>query len=202
MDPKRTVRDGYDAIVADYAEARTEGGRGTELVADLARGLPVGALVLDAGCGGDGPATTELDREHEVVGLDVSRMQLDRLRDHVRGVSPLQGDLTDLPFRDGQFDGLVSAHAVIHVPRAQHGTVLREFHRVLRPGGEALIVLGTEAWEGRNPDWLDTGEEMFWSFYGSERSLELVVDAGFELQIAETVDDALGGDFLFVRASA
>lgn len=202
MDPKRTVRDGYDAIAADYADARTEGGRGAELAAALARDLPDGALVLDAGCGSGGPATVELAFEHDVVGLDAARGQLDHLRRRHPGVRPVLGDLTDLPFPDGAFDALVSTHAVIHVPRERHGDVLREFHRVLRPGGDALVVLGTEAWEGRNPDWLDTGVEMFWSFHGSERSLELVVDAGFDLWLAETVTDELGGEFLFVRASA
>lgn len=202
MDPKRTVRDGYDAIAADYADARTVGGRGAELAASLANALPEGALVLDAGCGSGGPATVELDFEHDVVGLDASRGQVDHLRRHLPGVRPVLGDLTDLPFPDGAFDALVSTYAVIHVPRERHGDVLREFHRVLRPGGDALVVLGTEAWEGRNPDWLDTGVEMFWSFHDAERSLELVVDAGFDLRLAETVNDELGGDFLFVRASA
>lgn len=202
MDPKRTVRDGYDAIAADYAEARTDGGRGASLAAGLANDLAPGARVLDAGCGSGGPATVELDADHEVVGLDISGGQLEHLERGLPAVAPAQGDMTHLPFADGAFDGLVSSHAVIHIPRDQHASVFSEFRRVLRPDGEALAVVGSEPWEGRNPDWLDTGEEMFWSFYGAERNLELLRAAGFSVERTELVDDELGGEFLFVRVVA
>ncbi|WP_255150766.1 class I SAM-dependent methyltransferase [Halorarius halobius] len=201
MDEKRTVRDGYDAIADDYAAQRTLDGRGTDLVRAFAADLPEGR-VLDAGCGGGVPASAVLAERHDVVGMDLSAEQLGHLRENVPAAAPVAGDLTDLPFSAGAFDGLASLFAVIHVPRERHGDVFAEFNRVLRPGGEALVVVGSDAWEGRNPDWLDTGTEMFWSFYGPERNRDLLRDAGFTVEREELVNDELGGDFLFVRVTA
>lgn len=200
MDRKRTVKDGYDAIAAEYAEERSMAGRGTELVRQFAGDLHGGSRVLDAGCGSGVPATRVLARDHEVVGLDLSGEQLRLLEGNVPAARPVEGDLTRLPFDADAFDGLVSYFAVIHVPREEHADVFAEFERVLRPGGELLVVVGSEAWEGHNPDWLDTGTGMAWSFYGADRNRELLRDAGFELAWDELVGDELGGDFLFVRA--
>lgn len=138
--------EGYDAIAADYAAERTDGGRLADLAAAMAADLPAGARVLAAGCGSGGPATVELTAaDREVVGLDLSRGQLALLGDAAPTVRPVQGDLTGLPFATGAFDGLASAHAVIHVPRERHDAVFAEFARVLRPGSEALVVVGNEA---------------------------------------------------------
>jgi ubiquinone/menaquinone biosynthesis C-methylase UbiE len=194
------VRAGYDDIAATYDGQRTAGGRGRELVADLAADLDSGSRVLDAGCGAGRPVAETLADRHRVVGLDLSRGMLDRARSNVPVVRSVQGDLAALPFPDGAFDALVSYYAVIHVPREHHAEVFAEFARVLRPGGEALVVVGTEPWEGRNPDWLDAGVEMRWSFWGADRNRELLRAAGLPPVEAEVVDDELGGAFLHVRA--
>ncbi len=91
------------------------------------------------------------------------------------------------------FDAIVSLHAVIHVPRAEHAAVFAEFERVLEPGGRLLTALGNERWEGNNEDWLETGTEMAWSFHGRKRNRELLAEAGFSVTDVETVDDELGG---------
>jgi SAM-dependent methyltransferase len=51
------------------------------------------------------------------------------------------GDMTALPFPDGSFDGAISSFAIDHLPRAQRGEALREAARVLRPGGELLLII-------------------------------------------------------------
>lgn len=202
MTRKHTVRDGYDSISEAYLAERRPDGRERELVESFATTLPGGARVLDAGCGAGVPVTATLVDRHEVVGLDASAAQLTLARDHVSVARLVRGDLERLPFADGAFDGLASCHAVIHVPRERHGDVLREFHRVLRSGGRLLVTLGIDPWEGTNPDWLDAGTEMFWSYHGRERNLELLAAAGFTVERETVVDDELGGEWLFVRAVA
>lgn len=202
MDRKRTVRRGYDAIAEEYLAERSAGDRERELVEEFAAALPAGARVLDAGCGAGVPATAALlAAGHRVVGLDASREQLRLAGERVPAAARVQGDLAGLPFREEAFDGLVAYHSIIHVPREEHGRVLGEFARVLRPGGRLLVTTGVEPWEGTNPDWLDAGAEMVWSFHGRERSLELLTETGFDVEDEAVVGDEMGGgEWLFVRA--
>lgn len=51
----------------------------------------------------------------------------------------VQADLTALPFRDDTVDGLLCEMVLEHVPDAE--AAIREFHRVLRPGGHAFIAV-------------------------------------------------------------
>src|SRR5579884_2372054 len=66
---------GYEAIAARYIAGRgsSEGGVGASVVAEWARGLPVGSTVLDLGCGTGLPVSKLLiDRGLKVHGVDAS----------------------------------------------------------------------------------------------------------------------------------
>ncbi len=199
---RNAVREGYDDLAAAYAEGRSHDSPGVELVEAFAADLPAGSRILDAGCGAGEPVAARLADDHEVVCLDASREQLRLAAESGVDAALCQGDLAALPFRDACFDAVVALYSVIHVPRDQHAAVFEGFHRVLGPGGRALVVSGTEAWEGENPDWLDEGTAMRWSFHGPETTRRLLRDAGFGIEAETTVDDELGGAFLWYRIRA
>ena len=52
-----------------------------------------------------------------------------------------RGDMLSLPFDADAFDGIVSAYAIDHLGRAGAAKALAEAHRVLKPGGDCLIML-------------------------------------------------------------
>ena len=75
-------------------------------------------------------------------------------------------DMRKLPFNSGEFDAVVSAYAMDHVNRAGSDQAIAEVARVLKPGGEFLLmVVGEEPWSkfafgplvkhggARPPDW-------------------------------------------------
>ncbi len=110
----------------------------------VARYLPQeGDLLLDAG---SGPIQYpeyllySAGFRHRVC-LDLSRQALlearERIGDHGWFV---MGDVADLPFREGSFEGVVSLHTVHHLPLAEHEDAFRGFHRVLKPGGRSAVV--------------------------------------------------------------
>lgn len=202
VDFRRAVRDGYDDLADAYAERRSEGdAAGLALLDDLLDGLDTGARLLDVGCGGGDPFLARVAATDgvDVVGFDVSHEQVRRAAAHAPSV---QGDMTSLPFTDASFDALTAFYSVIHVPKETHADVYREFHRILRAEGSLLVTSGSAAWEGENPDWLDSGTEMRWSFPGPETTRRHLSDAGFDVERVDELDDSLGGTFCHFRARA
>ena len=80
--------------------------------------------------------------EAEVVGLDFAPGMLRRARKKAAraGVklSWVEGDALAMPFPDGSFDALTVAFGFRNF--ANYETGLREFYRVLAPGGRAVIL--------------------------------------------------------------
>ena len=99
--------------------------------------LPVGARLLDIGCGTGGSAQI-LSRHGEAVGLDRElrsfRLSMDRPYRH-RVVSGAE----TLPFADASFDAVVALDVIEHLDDDLGAA--REIRRILKPGGAAVIFV-------------------------------------------------------------
>jgi SAM-dependent methyltransferase len=57
------------------------------------------------------------------------------------------GDMRELPFKDGEFDGALSVAAMDHLRREEIPRALSETQRILKPGGEFLFVtINSDFW--------------------------------------------------------
>jgi SAM-dependent methyltransferase len=93
--------------------------------------------VLEVGCGwGELAEWIARDTGAEVVAVDLSSRMVELARE--RGVDARVADVQQLPFADGEFDLVVAAWMLYHVPDLDRG--LRELARVLRPGGGLVAV--------------------------------------------------------------
>ncbi len=109
---------------------------------DLTVGLPDGARVLEV-APGPGYLAIEMARlrRFQVAGLDISRTFVEIATENARqaGVTVAfrQGDAARMPFESESFDLVVcqAAFKNFTLPRS----ALAEMHRVLRPGGMAVI---------------------------------------------------------------
>ncbi len=107
----------------------------------VAAGDLAGARVLDVGCG-TGILTTRLRTElgaDVVAGCDFSFGMLEQAFERTRDVAWMQGDALRLPVRDAAVDAIVCTEAFHWFP--DHDAALREFRRVLAPGGRLLVAL-------------------------------------------------------------
>jgi ubiquinone/menaquinone biosynthesis C-methylase UbiE len=97
--------------------------------------------ILDVGCGtGDLTARLRAELRTEVVaGCDFSAGMLEQAQARTNSVRWLQGDATKLPFASAEFDAVVSTEAFHWFPDPE--AALREFNRVLEPGGRVLVAL-------------------------------------------------------------
>lgn len=112
----------------------------------LARLLPVGpARVLDAGCGTGGliKALHAANPAWRATGLDFMPLACALARERT-GAEIVQGSIMELPFADGSFDAVVSADVVCQVEDG--ALALREFARVVRPGGVVLVNVPAFRW--------------------------------------------------------
>jgi SAM-dependent methyltransferase len=119
------VRSGYERCARDYATTRDQF-RNTKHLEDLARRLPDGACVLDLGCGSGRPVDAFLlERGFDVTGVDVSGEQIRLARETLPAGTFMQGDMSDVAFPAATFDAVVSFYAIFHIPREEHGGLLR-----------------------------------------------------------------------------
>ena len=94
-------------------------------IADFARKLPAGALVLDAGAG-DQPYRHHFTHCH-YESADFEAVE----KRYVP--STYVCDLTRIPVEDHRFDAILFSQVMEHLPDPL--AVLKELHRVLKPGG-------------------------------------------------------------------
>jgi SAM-dependent methyltransferase len=57
------------------------------------------------------------------------------------------GDMRELPFADGEFDAVVSSYAIDHLRRNERPKAIAEVARVLKPGGEFLLLIIQVDWK-------------------------------------------------------
>jgi demethylmenaquinone methyltransferase/2-methoxy-6-polyprenyl-1,4-benzoquinol methylase len=110
-------------------------------------GVKPGERVLDVACGtGDLAEIFAASPAGEVVGLDFTTEMLAIARGrharlpphHAEKLRYVEGDALDLPFPDASFDVVSIAFGIRNVADPAHA--LRQFARVLRPGGRLVIL--------------------------------------------------------------
>ena len=199
MDNKELVKAGYNTISDAYLASRTKDSEDVRLLDELVQRLPRGARILDAGCGAGVPVTRLLSEYFQVVGVDFAEAQIQLARQLVPGAQFVCQDITDLTFAEATFDAICSYYTIIHIPREAHAALFRQFYRLLKPSGLALLCLGAEDLDDDIvEDYL--GARMYWSHYDVETNLDLIVASGFEVIWSRIVADATspGPGHLFV----
>ena len=135
----RAVRSMFDAIAPRYDlvnRVMTFGmDRGWRKRAVDALRLPQGSLVVDVACG-TGDFCRELERRgSRSVGMDLS---LGMLREARTDAPLVQADGLRMPLADGSVDGITCGFALRNV--SDVAELIREFARVLRPGGRISLL--------------------------------------------------------------
>lgn len=100
--------------------------------------------ILDAGCG-TGSTLQYLEEYGRTVGIDLAPQALGFSRK--RGHQHLcRANILELPFGDATFDLVTSFDVMSMVGADQQSIAVREFSRVLRPGGHLLLRLPAYRW--------------------------------------------------------
>lgn len=137
--------------------------------------------IADIGCG-TGILTSRIQREllpEAIYGVDASEGMLAQARKRSTTVEWLHSSAEHLPFEDGALDAVVTTSAFHFF---DHPAALREFHRVLTPGGLVAIATAHPSGPTARPFQQLTRSPKFPAHAPSPRETrKLVEDAGFEI---------------------
>ena len=107
-------------------------------------GIKSGMKLLDVACGTGVVALTAAREGAEVEGVDITPELVSRAKENseIMGLkaSFIEGDAELLPFKENQFDAIVSQYGHMFAPRP--AVVTSEMARVLKPGG----ILAFSTW--------------------------------------------------------
>ena len=118
--------------------------------AAIAAAERIGGRILEVGVG-TGISLPHYSKDCRLCGVDISASMLSKAQERVAelGLSHVEGlwvmDAEQLSFPDNSFDVVVAQYVITTVPNPE--ATLDEFARVLKPGGEIVLVsrVGAEA---------------------------------------------------------
>jgi ubiquinone/menaquinone biosynthesis C-methylase UbiE len=108
-----------------------------------------GCRTLEIGAGLGEHLNWENRAEQEYHLLDLRQELCDLIKQRFPGAHAYVGDCQERqPFEDGYFDRIIAIHVLEHLPDLPRA--LREFRRLLKPGGKLSVVIPCEgAWAHR-----------------------------------------------------
>ena len=150
--------------------------------------------LLNVGCA-HGPDFIPFKNSFELHGIDFSERMLQLARKYADkfkfSVNLVEADARNLPYADNSFDRAIAVATFHHIEENEERLrALKEFQRVLKPGGEAFITVWNR-WQPRF--WLKTRNVLV-PWYSKDKTLyryyylfsyrkleELTRKAGFEV---------------------
>ncbi len=114
-------------------------------------GLQAGERILDMGCGAGRHSFEAYRRGADVIAFDQDADELAKVREWFTAMAEAgevppgasadvkEGDALALPFADGEFDRVIAAEVLEHIPADIQA--IAELARVLRPGGTMAVTV-------------------------------------------------------------
>ncbi|KKW13768.1 MAG: hypothetical protein A2898_01960 [Candidatus Kerfeldbacteria bacterium RIFCSPLOWO2_01_FULL_48_11] len=189
----------YEKIADDYHVDHAADTWDDDFIQIFSRMVGKGAKVLDLGCGPGIETKKLVEKGLSVYGLDLSEKLLDIAKKDNPTVEFTQGDMRQLPYADGQFDGVFAKASLLHIKKDDIDQVLSEIRRVLRPKGifHAAVKQGEGEKEETEDDY-GYSYKRFFSYWQPEEFKRLLTERGFNI----TNSDILKRSFTWIRIIA
>ena len=149
--------------------------------------------LLEVACGGGRFLKDYASHVHSVAGIDLSQVQTRiakrRLKDRIAAGTAqiVQGDASRLPWDDDRFSVATSMGSFIGFPKPLE--TLKEVHRVLHPGGKAVISIEFNAEDGKDHS-KEIEKHGMW-IWTEDEVRGMMKDAGFA-DVVITYDSGFG----------
>ena len=142
--PSRSLPPKFAGEPTDLALEERVGERRSRHFLRFLRGVGQPGKLLDVGCGYGFFLKLAQDAGWEAIGVDVDPQAVTYAKNRLQ-VNALEGDLRELHFPAGSFDLVTAWNALDFVPDPLD--LLKEVHRVLKPGGSIFIRTPNATWQ-------------------------------------------------------
>lgn len=169
----------YDDVAAKYNEEyclKEE----SDIVKEFLHFLKKGDRVLDVACGPGNITNFFARRGVKIEGVDLSSGMLAIARKNHPKIKFRKMDMRKLNYADKSFDALLCSYALYHLTKKQALTALKEFNRVLKPGGTLMLIVQEGSGEGMVADTLKPGTKIFINRMSEAELKRLFKKIGFE----------------------
>ncbi len=125
----KIVEDGYNQIADIYHSLRlAKKDLNYQYFDNLFHLFPDSGKLLDLGCGSGQPLTAYFaDKGFDVTGVDLSREMIEIAKTQIPEGRFFVSDMVECQFDREEFDVIVSAFAIIHVPQERQLTLFKKF---------------------------------------------------------------------------
>ena len=202
------LQNSYDDIATQWhSNFRGQGyvDRTLGYVDRILEGLPVGAKVLDLGCGtGDPIARHIVELGFTVVGIDQSNELLKIAKTVVPEARLIHGDMVGTEFAE-TFSAAVAWDSIFHVERKYHSAVYRKLANALELGGRLLLSVGGSDSDDADVEGFTSemfGRTFFYSGYTPNLARKLLEAEGFEVEVWEVDDPSSRGHIAVIARKA
>ena len=180
------LKDTYNKIAGDwYKDHKSDDWWvvGTDKFISL---LKPGDQVLDVGCGAGVKSKYLHDRGLNVTGIDFSEKFIDIARRDVPSAKFEVLDMKNVAELEQEFDGIFAQASLLHIPKNEAGTVIKNLASKLKPQGVIYIAV-KEIYPGDSDEKIleenDYGYsyERFFSFYTMAELEEYLIGNGMKI---------------------
>jgi ubiquinone/menaquinone biosynthesis C-methylase UbiE len=142
--------------------------------------VPKGSVVLDAGCAAGRDCGLLSSNGYKVTGVDLSKNLLAIAKRENPDLHFELGDIRAMPFGDTSFDAIWANAVIHHLTKEDIEQTLREFYRVLKPGG--IVFVATKRGEGtwKVKESFSFNKEREFTLLTAQELIDMFAEAGFK----------------------
>jgi SAM-dependent methyltransferase len=180
------VRHCYDLAAAEYAKSflnELDGKPFDRNILDrFSMMVPEDGLIYDFGCG-SGQTTSYLSEKNrqKILGLDFSEKSIELAQKNFPHIEFRVDDMLASKMDPQSADGIIAFYAIAHFTYKQVEQALKEWLRLLKPGGYCLFSfhVGKDIVPVENFLAVD-GANATWRFFDTDRVLKIAETVGFQ----------------------
>jgi SAM-dependent methyltransferase len=188
--PKNEVQTTYDLVADEYGRRifleLEHKPLDRQLLDQFAARVRAIGPACDMGCGPGHIARYLHEQGLQVMGIDLSPGMVSCARKLNPKIDFKQGDMRLLDIEDESWGGIAAFYSLIHIPRADILDVLREFKRVLRPGGWLLLAFHVGDTVVHLDEWWSHEVSVDFIFFRAEEMSGFITSVG--LQVGEILE--------------